>query len=82
MDSLPRLHYKKARIPLPVDELFQQSITAGDIVEIAVQIVRAFLCFFHIILGVAVENTCMWKISTLISFAAALRRLRMAPAMI
>ena len=26
MDFLPRLHYKKSRIPLPVDELFQQSI--------------------------------------------------------
>ena len=49
MDSLPRLHYKKARIPLPADELFQQIITAGDIVEIAVQSVRAFLGFFHII---------------------------------
>lgn len=55
-DDLPRIRYKKAVLPLPADQPFQQAVAARDITKAAVQRVRAFLGSPHISLAVAIEN--------------------------
>lgn len=55
-DDLPRIRYKKAVLPLPADQPFQQAVAAGHIAKAAVQRVRAFLGSPHISLAVAIEN--------------------------